>query len=265
MRLLWVTALTWWGVSAQSGQFCPSVDVIGSPVNIIAEYIGTLLGALDIENSRTTVGLLDILSASDGDLERIKFVFRIDNRATDIVSYVGVWAAFPVDRSQSTRYRIEKFIQSVNLEDVKIVLELPPGLHTTSLLCSDFRYSFLETLLTRGFFPRAETLQRYSASYSETIARHMRLWQAFLDRVNIEQSLGYTTTANGGYSSRSLLDQLLAYISYSRLSVEEGGPSEILEVPGAGRVSSSIGGGKKYVYIFFFEDGVLEKNMYTFI
>lgn len=171
MRLLVFILILGLSVS-QAGPFCPPMEVIGSPINIVSEYLSTLLNSLDIRNDSSNVGLIDIVSSKKDDVTSHKFFFEIKNTDQNSISYIALEAIFPNDRSQVNRYKISKFIQSSEVADILAVMgvkELPP--HATTY-CNDFKFSLLKSLVS---VERLPSLALYNS--------YIYLDQIFLDQL----------------------------------------------------------------------------------
>lgn len=193
--------------SAQNGPFCPPIDVIGSPINIVAEYISTLFSTMDLKNTASLIGLLDVFSDSNGDMEIHRFVLQIQRNETAPASYIGIIATFPVIRSQSNRYKIEKFVQSNKLSDITFLLDLKGNLRKEDTLCNDFKFSFLHSLVERGVLPKDDGYRTQAKIFEPFIERQLGVWEKFLKTFDIFGS-------KSKFKNRRLLDQLLLYSIY---------------------------------------------------
>lgn len=131
-------------------QSCPAIDVVGSPVNLINEYLASLLYVLNPLNDGNYADLsfYSQTPSSEGDV--LNMIFTLRNDGSNAKTYIGLQANVPsADKPDGPR-RISKYAQSTNLSEVETLLGVS-GSNLQNNLCNDLRQTFFTYFMTRNY------------------------------------------------------------------------------------------------------------------
>ena len=129
---------------------CQGVDLVGSPVNFINEYLASLFFSISPEKSSNLLRL-SLFAEKMNQADRVlSLVFVVGDWESDL-SFLGMEVKLPLDGSLSSPRSISKFIQSSDLNDVKQVLGINGSGEFAQDLCGDLRLTFLEYFQKRDY------------------------------------------------------------------------------------------------------------------
>ena len=131
-------------------QSCPTIDVVGSPVNLINEYLASLLYVLNPLNDGNYADLSLYSQTPSLEGDNLNMIFTLRNDGSNAKTYIGLQANVPsADKPDGPR-RISKYAQSTNLSEVEALLGVS-GSNLQNNLCNDLRQTFFTYFMTRNY------------------------------------------------------------------------------------------------------------------
>lgn len=191
---------------------CPDVDKIGSPINIVNEYIASLLLTANPLNTKDQLTLLYINDFETQEAKFYNFVFQVRNTATDKKSYIGVQALFPPSSGLNNEYKISKYMQSTLLSDILYLLSINSIPKNKDFFCANLKLDFIKYFLDMNY---VYDITRYNYAYFENFVKTSEAPQQDLtiDQQVNEVLLSLEQSSKGTYLTTDDIKNLLFTIS----------------------------------------------------
>ena len=141
------------------GVQCPVFPVIDSPINIFNIFFAEVFNKLSLSSTDSGVRIVQIFQDKSDRGTILKFVFEFERSSSLEREYAGFQVLFS-HSSVSIPFKILKYVHSIEVNDLRTVLDIGNLDLKSNIFCSDLKQKFLSFLSIYSYFPNTSQISR---------------------------------------------------------------------------------------------------------